>query len=661
MAVTKKAEQRAARLRDEIEQHNHRYYVLDEPSIPDADFDALMRELEDLESRYPELVDATSPTQRVGGAAQEKFESVAHRLPMLSLNNCFDETQFGEFYQRIAERFERSTIEFNAEPKLDGLAISLLYENGQLVRAATRGDGRNGEDVTANVRTIKAIPLSLKQAPRVLEVRGEIYMDKAGFEKLNQRQQAAGEKTFVNARNAAAGALRQLDPAITATRPLTICCYSIGEIEGEQPQTQQAALAYLAELGFRVSPQAATISGLHACINYYQEIASKRHELGYEIDGVVFKLNHLRDQRELGFVSRAPRWAIAYKFPPDERMTEIEAIEVQVGRTGALTPVARLKPVFVGGVTITNATLHNADEIERKDVRVGDTVVVRRAGDVIPEVVRVVLEKRPPGTEPYVIPDSVPGQSRARRVQQLIHFASRRAFDIEGLGDKLVEQLVEKNLLDTAADLFTLDQDVLVGLERMAEKSAANLLSAIDKSRHTTLERLLYALGIPEVGEATATNLVSHFGTLAQIAAAEPQALESVNDVGPIVAENIYNWFQDNHNRELVETLQARGVSWPETAVTVNSGPGPLTGYTVVLTGTLSAMTRDQAKAALLPLGAKVSSSVSKKTSFLVAGEEAGSKLSKAETLGVPVASEAVLSAILSNPENVDEILAAAQ
>jgi len=649
---------RVAELRQAIEQHNYRYYVLDDPTIDDAEFDALMRELETLEAAHPELVSPDSPTQRVGAAPSTQFDSVTHAVPMLSLGNVFDEDEFREFYARVVAELERENIELAAEPKLDGLAISLRYENGDLVRAATRGDGSQGEDVTANVRTIRAVPLRLRgTAPVLLEVRGEIFMEKAGFEALNARQAELGQKTFANPRNAAAGSLRQLDSRVTASRPLTMYCYGIGEIDGAaRPAGQADTLAWLRELGLRVSPESELLRGSEACIDYFRTMSSRRASLPYEIDGIVYKVDTVRDQDRLGHVARAPRWAVAWKFPPDERTTRVLAIEVQVGRTGALTPVARLDPVAVGGVTVTNATLHNADEIRRKDVRVGDTVVVRRAGDVIPEIVRVVTERRPADSVPYEMPDSVPDQERAKQVQEIIHFASRRALDIEGLGQKIVEQLVGEGLVVTPADLFTLEPDTLAALERMGEKSAANLVAAIDRARQTTLPRFIHALGIPEVGEATAANLARAFGTLEAIMAADTEALERVEDIGPVVAGSIRAWCTEQSNQALVRQLQELGVRWPEEAPPASTDAGGLAGLTCVLTGALS-RPRDEVKRELQRLGAKVTSAVSKKTDFVVAGSDAGSKLAKAESLGVPVLDEARLEAVLDDPTAISRWL----
>lgn len=641
---------RALALRQELERHSYQYYVLDSPLIADAEYDVLMRELEALEARHPDLVTSDSPTQRVGGAPAAQFAPVRHPLPMLSLSNVFDADEFGDFHRRCAEQLDVDAVEFVAEPKLDGLAISLIYEHGVLVRAATRGDGTTGEDVTANVRTIRAIPLRLRASPAVLEVRGEIYMDKRGFEAMNARQEAAGLKTFANPRNAAAGSLRQLDASITATRPLTMCCYGIGQCDDlSRPTTQLATLDYLRELGLRVSPESRMVTGIDESLAYYQSLGARRAQLGYEIDGIVFKVNALAQQDRLGFVARAPRWAVAFKFPPDERTTRVLGIDVQVGRTGALTPVARLEPVLVGGVTVTNATLHNADEIRRKDVRVGDLVVVRRAGDVIPEVVRVVLEERPADSLPYELPSSVPDQDIARRVQAIIHFASRRALDIEGLGEKLIEQLVLAGLVVTVADLFALTLEQLAALERMGEKSAANVLAAIERSKSTTLPRLIHGLGIREVGEATAANLAAAFGRLENIRGASQEQLEGVNDIGPVVAASIAHWFNDADNTRLIDELAARGVHWPEFEVAPPEQL-PLKGVTVVLTGSLPNLSRDEAKARLQALGAHVAGSVSKKTQLVVAGEEAGSKLDKAVALGIPVLDEAALEALLAEP-----------
>ncbi len=660
------AVQRAGKLRDLIEQHNHRYHVLDEPSIPDVEYDRLFRELEDLEALHPELITASSPTQRVGSAPTDGFASVAHAVPMLSLGNAFSPEEMGEFDRRARERLKRDEICYCAETKLDGLAVSLRYEQGFLVRAATRGDGTRGEDVTANVRTINAVPLKLQGEswPQVLEVRGEVYMSLKGFESLNARQREHQGKVFANPRNAAAGGLRQLDPAITASRPLTLFCYGIGEVVGgDLPQNHYACLKKLAEFGLRVSPEIRQINGLKACVAYYDEIAQRREQLGYEIDGCVFKVNSFADQQRLGQVSRAPRWAIAYKFPAQEQLTVIADIDVQVGRTGKLTPVARLEPVHVGGVVVTNATLHNQDEIDRKDVRIGDTVSVRRAGDVIPEVVRVINEKRPSGTQRFSLIEKVEGlcpvcgsraerlegevalrctgglYCQAQRKQAVWHFASRRAMDIDGLGDKLIEQLVDLELVNSVADLYSLDAQTLESLERMAQKSAENLISAIDRSRDTSFARFLYALGIRDVGEATAAALASHFRDLDKLMNADEEALQEVADVGPIVARHVVDFFHEPHNQQVITRLCEQGIHWPEPEV-VDVEEQPLAGKVIVLTGSLATLSRSKAKTRLQRLGAKVTGSVSEKTDILVAGEKAGSKLTKAQELGIQIYDE---------------------
>ena len=646
---------RVAILRAELESHNYQYYVLDQPVVSDAEYDALLRELSALELRHPRLADPTSPTQRVGAPPSEKFASAHHHSRMLSLSNAFDATEFGDFYRRICDQLDVSTVELVAETKLDGLAINLVYEDGILTRAATRGDGTTGEDVTVNVRTVRSVPLRLRdrRPPALIEIRGEIYMEKAGFEALNRRQERAGEKTFANPRNAAAGGLRQLDSRITASRPLTLCCYGIGHFEGGRvPVTQVEILARLRDSGLRVSPATQVVEGIDACLDYYATSRASRASLPYEIDGVVYKVNSLEQQRVLGTIARAPRWAVAFKYPPDERITRVVDIEVQVGRTGALTPVARLEPIFVGGVTVTNATLHNADEIRRKDVRVGDTVVVRRAGDVIPEVVRVVLEKRPANTQPYKIPDSVPGQATARLVQEIIHFASRRATDVEGLGAKLIEQLVTQGLVASPADLYLLDVETLAALERMGEKSAENLVGALEKSKQTTLSRLIYALGIPEVGDATADNLVAAFGTLEGIRQASAEALEAIADIGPVVAARVTDWFCQKANSDVIEALQERGFTWSEEAPGGTDVRG-LENLTFVLTGALESMARDQARDRLRTLGARVASSVSKKTDVVVAGTDAGSKADKAATLGIAIIDEKTFLEVLEDPSRI--------
>ena len=677
------AASRVAWLREELDRHNYQYYVLDAPTVPDAEYDALFSELLALELEHPELQTPDSPTQRVGGEPLSAFDSVRHRVPMLSLNNAFADDDVLNFDRRCAQGLGRSApaageadlfsaadaVEYACELKFDGLAMSLRYEDGRLVQAATRGDGETGEDVTVNVRTIKAIPLKLRgQAPAVLEVRGEVFMFRRDFDKLNARQAEAGEKTFVNPRNAAAGSLRQLDPRITARRPLSFFAYGLGELQGvERPPTHSAMLDGFAALGLPVCKDRAVVKGAQGLLDFYRDIGKRRDELPYDIDGVVYKVNALAEQERLGFVSRAPRFALAHKFPAQEMTTIVEDIEVQVGRTGAITPVARLRPVFVGGVTVTNATLHNEDEIRRKDVHIGDTVIVRRAGDVIPEVVAVVTERRPADARAFVMPTACPVCGShiekledeaiarctgglicaAQRKQSLLHFAQRRAMDIEGLGDKLVEQLVDQGIVRTPADLYKLGVAKLAALERMADKSAANLVAAIDKSRATTMNRFIFALGIRHVGEATAKDLARHFGKLDALMAADEAALLEVNDVGPVVAQSIANFLAEPHNVEVIEQLRAAGVHWPESEP-VAKAPAPLSGKTFVLTGTLPTLSREDAKELLETAGAKVAGSVSKKTDYVVAGAEAGSKLDKAEALGVPVLDEAGMLALLA-------------
>jgi DNA ligase (NAD+) len=656
-----------------IDYHNHRYHVLDDPEIPDADYDALVRELEALEQAHPELASADSPTRRVGGAPLTQFAAVAHAVPMLSLGNAFSEEELLDFHRRVCERLEREDVEYCAETKLDGLAISLRYEQGRLVRGATRGDGARGEDVTANVRTIRAVPLRLRGVPPgVLEVRGEVYMTRSGFERLNAAQREHGGKAFANPRNAAAGGLRQLDPRITATRPLTMFCYGLGEVrDGVAPSSQYQRLHWLKGFGFRVSPEMQRVRGAQGCLDYFNDVAQRREALDYEIDGCVFKVDALADQERLGFVSRAPRWAVAYKFPAQERATRILGIDVQVGRTGTLTPVARLEPVQVGGVTVTNATLHNQDEVDRKDVRVGDTVVVRRAGDVIPEVVRVIIERRPAGTERFDLLEAVGGccpvcgsaarrdegeaavrcsgglYCGAQRKQAIWHYASRRALDIDGLGEKIIDQLVERQLVVSVADLYSLDAQTLSGLERMGEKSADNLVAAIAASRATSLPRFLYGLGIRDVGEATALALAEHFGDLPALMAADEEALVAVPDVGPIVAAHVHAFFREEHNQAVIRALREHGVHWPAMPPRPAPEALPLEGRTVVLTGSLS-MSRSEAKAGLQRLGAKVVGSVSAKTDVVVAGDNAGAKLARAQELGIEIEDEDWLVARLA-------------
>lgn len=655
-------ELRAKALRDLINKHNYLYYVSDNPEVTDSEYDRLFHELKQLETDYPELLTVDSPTQRVGGQALDKFNQVTHAIPMLSLDNVFDEAQLHAFDLRVRDWLNTSELQvYAAEPKLDGLAISLRYERGVLVQAATRGDGAVGEDVTVNVRTIPTVPLKLigDNIPDVVEVRGEIIMPKAGFEALNAQQIADGKKTFVNPRNAAAGSLRQLDSKITASRPLAIYCYGLGELVGiDKPATHSESMAMIKEWGCQISPELTLLCGVDACLDYIEQLGQRRNSLTYDIDGVVLKVDDVNFQQRLGFVSRAPRWAIAYKFPAQEEMTCVEDIEIQVGRTGALTPVARLKPVFVGGVTVSNATLHNQDEIDRKDVRVGDTVIVRRAGDVIPEVVEVVLSKRPENTVNFTIPTQCPicqseverieGEAVARcsgglycpaqRKEAIKHFASRKALDVDGLGDKLVEQLVDEGLINDPADLFQLTLEQLSSLERMGEKSAINLLNALQAAKHTKFARFLFSLGIREAGEATTRSLASHFLTLEALQAADETALIEIEDVGPIVAHHIVTFFHQPHNQEVIDRLLKAGINWPEEKSRVEDSL--LTGKTVVLTGTLEHMSRSEAKEKLLALGAKVAGSVSAKTDYVIAGRDAGSKLTKAEKLGIRVMNE---------------------
>lgn len=661
-------------LREQIRHHNYRYHVLDDPEVPDAEYDRLMRQLQILEKEHPELVTDDSPTQRVGDTPVSAFGTVQHQVPMLSLDNAFEPDELREFHRRVTERLEleddANSLLYTAEPKLDGAAVSLLYENGQLMRGATRGDGTTGEDITHNVRTIEAIPLRLigQGYPTTLEVRGEVFMPKAGFDAYNARARAAGEKTFVNPRNAAAGSLRQLDPKLTAERPLDIYVYSVGRIDGGVlPATHSEVLERLQDWGLKTCPERSVVKGVEGCLAFYASIGAKRDSLPYEIDGVVYKVDNLLQQRELGFVSRAPRWAIAHKFPAQEELTTVDGVEFQVGRTGAVTPVARLKPVFVGGVTVSNATLHNIDELHRKDVRVGDTVTIRRAGDVIPEVVGVISNRRPKGTRRVQLPEQCPvcgsavtredGEAVARcsgglfcsaqRAEALKHFVSRKAMDIEGLGAKLIEQLVAIDRLKTPADIFQLDKDELAELERMGEKSAENLVSSIMASRSTTLARFLYALGIREVGEATAVALAAYFGKLDGVASANEKELLAVPDVGPVVAARIRSFFDEAHNRDVIDALQNSGVHWPETEPQQNPTDGPLSGKTFVLTGTLSIMTRDEAKQKIHARGGKVTGSVSKKTDFVVHGEKPGSKLAKAQNLEVATLDESAFKKLL--------------
>ena len=679
---------RASALRQEIDRHNHAYYVLDQPTIPDAEYDRLFRELQALETDFPDLLTPDSPTQRVGGKPLDGFATVRHAVPMLSIRTETDTEASGA--QAFDARVRREQglgdsdplIEYAAELKFDGLAINLRYEQGVLVQAATRGDGETGEEVTQNIRTIHSIPLCLNTTapPAVLEVRGEVFMRRDAFERYNARQREAGKPTLVNPRNGAAGSIRQLDPAMAAQRPLSFFAYGLGEVVGwpDAPVTHSATLDALAKMGLPVCEERMVGLGAAALIAFHDDIAARRDQLPFDIDGVVYKVNSFALQRELGFVTREPRWAVAHKYPAQEQLTTVLGIEVQVGRTGALTPVARLAPVFVGGVTVTNATLHNQDEIDRKDVRVGDTVIVRRAGDVIPEVVGAVIERRPDPAPPRfnilerypVCPECgshvvrLEGEAAVRctgglvcpaqRKQALLHFAGRRAMDVEGLGDKLVDQLVDRGLVHTPADVYGLDLDTLAGLDRMAEKSAQNVLAAIEASKTTTLARFIFALGIRNVGETTAKDLAQHFGSLDRLIAATEADLLAVPDVGPIVAQSIIQFFAEPHNLDVVNTLRAAGVQWPETAGKSHS-TGILTGKTLVLTGTLPTLTRDAAKDLIEQAGGKVAGSVSKKTAYVVAGAEAGSKLTKAQELGVVILDEAGLLALLSSNNNNEQ------
>lgn len=674
---------RAAWLRAELARANHDYYVLDAPQLPDAEYDRLFAELQAIEAAHPGLIVPDSPTQRVGGAAAEGFSTVVHSVPMLSLGNGFDDADVEAFDQRVRDALDvpvdlagtpAEQIEYACELKFDGLAISLRYENGVFVQASTRGDGTTGEDVTANVRTIRSLPLRLKEVPgvpmpAVLEVRGEVLMFKRDFAKLNERQRAAEQREFANPRNAAAGSLRQLDSRITAQRPLSFFAYGIGLLEGAPtPPTHSALLDWFAALGLPVNHERAVVHGAQGLLEFFRRIGELRESLPYDIDGVVYKVNRRDLQERLGYVSRAPRFALAHKFPAQEALTKLLAIEVQVGRTGAITPVARLEPVFVGGATVTNATLHNEDEVRRKDIRIGDTVIVRRAGDVIPEVVAAVLDRRPADAAEFVMPtecpvcgsriERLPDETIARctgglfcpaqRKQALWHFAQRRALDIDGLGEKIIDQLVDLQLVRTPADLFNLGFRQLADLDRFAEKSAQNLLDSLEKAKQTTLARFVYALGIRHVGEATAKDLAKYFGALDPLMAASVEELLEVPDVGPIVAESIRQFFAEEHNRVVIEQLRAPGrLHWTEGPPTPRAPQGVLAGKTVVLTGTLPNLTRDDAKQLLEAAGAKVTGSVSKKTDYVVAGDEAGSKLEKAEALGIPVLDEAGLHQLL--------------
>ncbi|MDR3101495.1 MAG: NAD-dependent DNA ligase LigA [Paraburkholderia sp.] len=668
------AAQRASWLRAELERANHAYYVLDQPELPDAEYDKLFRELQQIEAGHPELVSPDSPTQRVGGEAAAGFEQVVHDVPMLSLNNGFADEDIAAFDKRVFDtlgKAEGDLVEYACELKFDGLAISLRYVDGVFVQASTRGDGTTGENVTENVRTIRSLPLRLKgqRVPKVLDVRGEVLMFRRDFDRMNERQREAGHKEFANPRNAAAGSLRQLDSKITAQRPLSFFSYGIGGLEGEpMPATHSELLDWYAEMGLPVNSERAVVKGAQGLLEFFRAVGEKRETLPYDIDGVVYKVNRRDEQETLGFVSRAPRFALAHKFPAQEALTKVVAIDVQVGRTGAITPVARLEPVFVGGATVTNATLHNEDEVRRKDIRIGDTVIVRRAGDVIPEVVSALGERRPADAREFVMPTECPvcGSSierlpdeaiarctgglfcPAQRKQALWHFAQRRALDIDGLGEKIIDQLVDQNLVRTPADLFNLGFATLAELDRMAEKSAQNLLDSLEKAKSTTLARFIYALGIRHVGESTAKDLAKHFGSLDPIMDASIEQLLEVNDVGPIVAESIHQFFAEEHNRTVIEQLRAPGkVRWADGPPAPKAPVGVLAGKTVVLTGTLPTLKREEAKERLEAAGAKVAGSVSKKTDYVVAGADAGSKLAKAEELGVPVLDEEGLHKLL--------------
>ena len=663
-------------LRDLIRHHEYCYYVLDAPEIPDVEYDKLIKQLQNLELTHPELITPDSPTQRVGGAPLSQFSSIRHQLPMLSLDNVFDESSFIAFNKRIKDRLEldeEQTVEYCCELKLDGLAVSLLYENGQLIQAATRGDGTTGEDITANVRTIKTIPLVLQgeNIPSRLEVRGEVFMTHKGFAKLNAEAEKRNEKIFANPRNAAAGSLRQLDPKITAKRPLTFFCYGVGINEGaDLPNTHYARLMQFKAWGLPVSDKVQIRHGAQEALDYFKQIGDQRMSLDFDIDGVVIKVNSITEQEQLGFVARAPRWATAFKFPAQEEVTKLNKVDFQVGRTGAITPVARLEPVSVAGVIVSNATLHNSDEIIRLGIREGDYVTVRRAGDVIPQIVAVIKDRRPADTKEIIFPTHCPicgsiivrdeGQAisrcagglicQAQRKEALKHFVSRRAMNVEGLGDKIIEQLVDKEYVKTPADLYKLTVPILCSLDKVGEKLANNLMGALDKSKNTSLNRFIFALGIPNVGEVTAENLVNQLGNLTAIENASLEQLQSVNDIGAVIAESIIDFFQEPHNRTVIDQLISEeiGIHWPDVEIQLLTTDSPFSDKTVVLTGTLSILTRDEAKAKLKQLGAKVTGSVSKKTDFVIAGEAAGSKLTKAQELGIKVIDEQELINLLN-------------
>jgi DNA ligase (NAD+) len=673
MAISSAAHMQIMHLREKIEQYNYQYYVLDNPQVPDAEYDRCMQDLQSLEKQFPEYITMDSPTQRVGGKPLSAFSQVKHEIPMLSLDNVFDELQLRDFDRKIRDRLNfQGDMEYACEPKLDGIATSILYRDGVLVRGATRGDGNTGEDITQNIRTIPSIPLHLLGSgwPAVLEVRGEIYMPKAGFDALNEAAAKKGEKGFMNPRNAAAGSLRQLDPAITASRPLEMCSYNIGWVEGgELPGKHSAVLHQLNAWGLRINPEMRVVKNIEECIHYYDYLAKKRDALPYDIDGIVFKVNDYALQERLGFIAKSPRWAVAHKFPAQEELTKLLAVEFQVGRTGAITPVARLEPVFVGGVMVSNATLHNADEIRRLDLKIGDTVIVRRAGDVIPKVVSVVVERRPENAQAIQFPVVCPvcGSAierieteavarcsggmvcEAQNKQAIKHFVSRKAMDIEGLGDKLVDQLVDEKVIANVADLYGLEEKTLASLERMGAKSAANLMAALEESKETTLPRFLFALGIREVGESTAQALANAFGNIETIMAADEHILLDVQDIGPVVAQHILYFFANPRNIEIIERLQAAGIHWPVPEKKA-AADQPLLGKIIVLTGNLESMSRSEAKERLQALGAKVTGSVSAQTDLVIAGASAGSKLTKAESLGIEVIDETAFLSLLSSP-----------
>ena len=673
MTITETVRQRAAQLRQAIEFHNRRYHQLDDPLISDAEYDQLMQALLALEREHPELQTADSPTQRVGAEPAAAFSEVQHPVPMLSLDNAFSADDLIDFSRRISKSLKHEDLVFAVEPKLDGLAVSLTYEQGLLVRAATRGDGRTGENITANVRTLPLVPLRLNGQgwPDRFEIRGEVFMPKQGFLELNERALSAGEKTFANPRNAAAGSLRQLNPGVTATRPLDFYCYGYGLYPTEQlPETHSEVMSRFSTWGIPINPELHTVQGVDECFAYYTDLLRRRPALPYEIDGVVYKLNSLRDRETLGFVARAPRWAIAHKFPAEEATTRVAAIEVQVGRTGALTPVARLEPVFVGGVTVTNATLHNADEVQRKDIRVGDTVIVRRAGDVIPEVVKSLPELRPDDVTLFVMPtrcpacgsevETIEGEAIARcsgglycpaqHKEAVKHFASRKAMNIDGLGDKMVDQLLENGLIGTVADLYQLTVEKIAGLDRMAEKSASNLINALNASRHTTLPRFLFALGIREVGEVTARTLAEWFRNLDTLKTADEMTLQTAPDIGPTVARHVFTFFRQSHNLEVLQRLVDAGIHWDAMPERIEAEALPFAGKTFVITGTLDSLSREEAKALVHSLGGKAAGSVSAKTDYVVAGADPGSKLSKAQALDIPVLDEAAFLSLCRKP-----------